>query len=86
MRINFGINVDSTCYFNVEANIKILGHGVISLSGDDYEFIPGGFSKDDFVDWIYEEYLLDMGYDEDNTTLNEEDVELSYKKYLEAHE
>ena len=86
MCINFDIKIDSTCYFDVEANIKVTGHGSISIYEGDYDLIPSGMSKEEFIDWLYDIYLLDMGYDEDNITLNEEDVELSYKQYLEANE
>ena len=86
MRINFDINIDSTCYFTVKANIKVTGHGVLSIDDDNFEFIQDDLSKEDFIDWLYDIYLLDMGYDEDNITLNDEDVELAYKKYLETHE
>lgn len=86
MDINFDIKINSTCYFTINANIRATGHGVISIDDDNLEFIQDDLSKDEFIDWLYDTYLLDMGYDEDNITLDKDDVELSYKKYLETHE
>ena len=52
--------------------------------GDDYDYIPENMSKEEFVNWIYDTYLIDYNLNEDNITLNEKDVELSYNKYLEV--
>ena len=81
MKINFEIHANTTYYFNV---VKIEGHGEIDLIGDDYDYIPENMSKEEFVDWIYDTYLIDYNLNEDNITLNEKDVELSYNKYLEV--
>ena len=84
MKINFEIHANTTYYFNVEAHLKIKGHGEIDLMGDDYDYIPENMSKEEFVDWIYDTYLIDYNLNKDNITLNEKDVELSYNKYLEV--
>ena len=84
MKINFEINANTTYYFNVEAHLEIKGHGEIDLMGDDYDYIPENMSKEEFVDWIYDTYLIDYNLNEDNITLNEKDVELSYNKYLKV--
>ena len=84
MKINFEINANTTYYFNVEAHLEIKGHGEIDLMGDDYDYIPENISKEEFVDWIYDTYLIDYNLNEDNITLNEKDVELSYNKYLKV--
>lgn len=84
MKINFEIHANTTYYFNVEAHLEIKGHGEIYLMGDDYDYIPENMSKEEFVDWIYDTYLIDYNLNEDNITLNEKDVELSYNKYLEV--
>ena len=84
MKINFEIHANTTYYFNVEAHLEIKGHGKIDLMGDDYDYIPENMSKEEFVDWIYDTYLIDYNLNEDNITLNEKDVELSYNKYLEV--
>lgn len=84
MKINFEIYANTTYYFNVEAHLEIKGHGEIDLKGDDYDYIPENMSKEEFVDWIYDTYLIDYNLNEDNITLNEKDVELSYNKYLEV--
>ena len=81
MKINFEIHANTTYYFNV---VEIEGHGKIDLIGDDYDYIPENMSKEEFVDWIYDTYLIDYNLNEDNITLNEKDVELSYNKYLEV--
>lgn len=86
MTINFNVKIDSTCYFQVQAEIKVKGTGVIHIDEDTYECIPFGMSKEEFIDWIYDVYLYDMGYDIDNTTLNESDLELAYKTYLNINE
>ena len=84
MKINFEIHANTTYYFNVEAHLEIKGHGEIDLMGDGYDYIPENMSKEEFVDWIYDTYLIDYNLNEDNITLNEKDVELSYNKYLEV--
>ena len=84
MKINFEIHANTTYYFNVEAHLEIKGHGEIDLMWDDYDYIPENMSKEEFVDWIYDTYLIDYNLNEDNITLNEKDVELSYNKYLEV--
>ena len=84
MKINFEIHANTTYYFNVEAHLEIKGHGEIDLIVDDYDYIPENMSKEEFVDWIYDTYLIDYNLNEDNITLNEKDVELSYNKYLEV--
>lgn len=84
MKINFEIHANTTYYFNVEAHLEIKGHGEIDLMGDDYDYIPENMSNEEFVDWIYDTYLIDYNLNEDNITLNEKDVELSYNKYLEV--
>ena len=83
MKINFEININSTYYFNVQAHLEIKGHGAINLKGDDYEAIPESLTKEEFINWLYDTYLADYNLNEDNSTLNEKDVELSYNKYLE---
>lgn len=85
MIINFDVNINSTCYFQVQAKIKVKGKGVIHIDEDDYDCIPLNMSKEEFIDWIYDTYLYDMGYDIDNTTLNESDLELAYKTYLKIN-
>ena len=75
MKINFEIHANNTYY-------KVMGE--IDLMEDDYDYIPENMSKEEFVDWIYDTYLIDYDLNEDNTTLNEKDVELSYNKYLEV--
>ena len=59
MKINFEIHANTTYYFNVEAHLEIKGHGEIDLMGDDYDYIPENMSKEEFVDWIYDTYLID---------------------------
>lgn len=85
MIINFDVKFNTTCYFQVMAEIKVKGRGTIYINEDDYNTIPEDLSKED-IDWIYDTYLYDMGYDIDNTTLNESDLELAYKKYLNINE
>ena len=66
MKINFEIHANTTYYFNVEAHLEIKGHGEIDLMGDDYDYIPENMSKEEFVDWIYDTYLIDYNLNEDN--------------------
>lgn len=86
MIINFDVKFNTTCYFQVMAEIKVKGQGTIYINEDDYDCIPLNMSKEEFIDWIYDTYLYDMGYDIDNATLNESDLELAYKKYLNINE
>ena len=84
MNIHFKVNIKNTFYFNVKARLTLKSEGVLSLNGDDYDNIPEGLTKEEFIEWIYDTYLEQYDFDEDNTTLNKDDVELSYSKYLNA--
>ena len=86
MSIRFKVNIETNFYYRVEAHLKLESEGVLSLCGDDYSSIPEGLTKEEFIDWIYDTYLEQYDFDEDNTTLNKDDVELSYSKYLNAQE
>ena len=86
MSIRFKVSIETTFYYRVEAHLKLESEGVLSLKGDDYDNIPEGLTKEEFIEWIYDTYLEQYDFDEDNTTLNKDDVELSYSKYLNAQE
>ena len=86
MSIRFKVSIETTFYYRVEAHLKLESEGVLSLNGDDYDNIPEGLTKEEFIEWIYDTYLEQYDFDEDNTTLNKDDVELSYSKYLNAQE
>ena len=84
MQIRFNLNIDTTCYFDTVATIKIKGTGTITIWDGDYNNIPENLDKSEFIDYLFDIYLLDMGYDEDNITLNQEDINESYQEYLKA--
>lgn len=85
MIINFDVKFNTTYYFQVMAEIKVKGRGTIYINKDDYNAIPEDLSKEEFINWIYDTYLYDMGYYEDNTTFDESDLELAYKTYLKIN-
>ena len=86
MMIHFELHTDTNCYFKVKAHLKITGHGVLKLTGDDYDLIPENLSKEEFIYWLYDTYFSIYNFDEYQIKLNEDDIEMSYSKYLNAQE
>lgn len=86
MRIHFELHTYTTCYFKVKAFLEIAGQGVLNLTGDDYNLIPENLSKEEFIYWLYDTYFSIYNFDEDHIKLNEDDIEMSYSKYLNAQE
>ena len=86
MMIHFELHTDTNCYFKVKAHLKITGHGVLKLTGDDYDLIPENLSKEEFIYWLYATYFSIYNFDEYQIKLNEDDIEMSYSKYLNAQE
>lgn len=86
MMIHFELHTDTDCYFKVKAHLKITGHGVLKLTGDDYDLIPENLSKEEFIYWLYDTYFSIYNFDEYQIKLNEDDIEMSYSKYLNAQE
>ena len=86
MMIHFELRTYTTCYFKVKAFLEIAGQGVLKLTGDDYDLIPENLSKEEFIYWLYDTYFSIYNFDEYQIKLNEDDIEMSYSKYLNAQE
>ena len=86
MMIHFELHTYTTCYFKVKAFLEIAGQGVLNLTGDDYNLIPENLSKEEFIYWLYDTYFSIYNFDEYQIKLNEDDIEMSYSKYLNAQE
>lgn len=86
MMIHFELHTYTNCYFKVKAHLRITGHGILKLTGDDYDLIPENLSKEEFIYWLYDTYFSIYNFDEYQIKLNEDDIEMSYSKYLNAQE
>ena len=84
--IRFELRTHTTCYFKVKAHLEITGYGVLKLTGDDYDLIPKNLSKEEFIYWLYNTYFSIYNFDEYQIKLNEDDIEMSYSRYLNAQE